>query len=256
VSILRCLRNILKGIFWKNSIFVAGNHPCWKYFPTVVARIKTRVLHILSRFRYLLILNHAVASSISRAEIEAAISRLFEIQAAVDHPTAENVRRVSCLEKGTHKRLGVSFSQLDPEPHSSGVSGNKENGCPNLGNHSGMSSVTGTVVSGFSHGAPPRVMSNESGPLVTMRPSASSVSLFHKLPHPMERLLREVPLTDGVNVDILFIAGFAEDHRIAYPFSLAGSRSFLNNLLALFGTSQCSGKFGLDPAVHIRSVSL
>jgi hypothetical protein len=29
------------------------------------------------------------------------------------------------------------------------------------------------------------------------------VSLFNKLPHHMERLLREVPVTDGLNVDVL-----------------------------------------------------
>jgi hypothetical protein len=122
-------------------------------FPIIVARIKTRVLDLLSRFRYLLILKDAVDSSISRVEIEVAISRLLEIQAAVDHPTAENVPRVPRIEKETHTKPGVLFPQLYPDPHFTGVSATKEGGCRNLGNHSGMSLEMGTAVSVFSHNA-------------------------------------------------------------------------------------------------------
>jgi hypothetical protein len=73
-------------------------------------------------------LNDAVDSSISRAEIEATISRLLEIQAAVDFSTAEEVPRFPRTKRGIHTRPDASLSQLDPEPHFTGVSAAKEDG--------------------------------------------------------------------------------------------------------------------------------
>jgi hypothetical protein len=80
----------------------------------VVAGTEARVLHLLTRFPYLMVLNIPVASSVSRLDVEAHVPCQSRIPAAIDDTTSLKLLRLSFMESEASVWSCVSYVQLNP----------------------------------------------------------------------------------------------------------------------------------------------
>jgi hypothetical protein len=140
-------------------------------------------------------LDSALASSISISDNEAYISHLSQIQAPLNNPTPRSLREVSV---GPH----VSLTQVGPEPKLTGVSETPVSAGTIFAIHSDILSEVASVVQSFTQGTLNITIQNVTTPPVSAGFSSSSSSLFNNIPHPMEILLCEIPVINGLGVNI------------------------------------------------------
>jgi hypothetical protein len=162
--------------------------------PLVAARIKSRCLHFLARFQSLTKWENSAALPILEKEVQGPISTLSELLTAVDEVPGVFGSSGAYSEILTEMEDGIQ-----PGPSNSQVVTR-----PNLTSSAGVSEaevdkVEVTVLD------PSHEFQACSGRTVAptypvMLPSPNT-SLFAKLPHPMETLLREIPVTSGLEVE-------------------------------------------------------